>query len=321
MKVLVIGTGFGARVVAPIYEALGMSCTIVSPHDGAAVRAACAQDVDLVSVHSPPFLHHEHVMAALDHGRAVLCDKPFGRNALEARAMRDRAKELGVLHCLNFEFRRQPARAKLKALLDAGRIGTLHHIGWTVIGHGLRAQPHRWLFDADKAGGWVGAFGSHVIDTLRFLTGSEIAQCSGTARTEIKERPDRQGAVHPSTAEDAFSCWMKTASGCTIAFDTAYSAPLSLPQRLTLLGSEGVLEVVDDRHIILRRPGEADETHDFAAPTGDPHEPALEPWLAAVRDALLDGRQIAPDFDDGVAVAEVMDALRASFTQGGVSIS
>lgn len=229
MKAIVIGTGFGARVVAPIYEALGIACDIVSPHDGAAVREACARDVDLVSVHSPPFLHHEHVMIALDHKHAVLCDKPFGRNATEARAMRDRAKALGVLHFTNFEFRQQPARVTLKALLDQGRIGAIQHISWTVIGCGLRGQTHRWLFEAERSGGWLGAYGSHAIDTLRYLTGSEVATCSGTARTEIRSRPDKQGVMQPSTAEDAFSSWMKMGNGCTVGFDTAYSAPLALP--------------------------------------------------------------------------------------------
>lgn len=313
MKAVVIGTGFGARVVAPIYDALGIACEIVSPHDGAAVRDACARDVDLVSVHSPPFLHHEHVMAALDNGRAVLCDKPFGRDATQARAMRDRARDLGVLHFLNFEFRHQPARVQLKALLDAGRIGTLQHVNWTVIGNGLRAQKHRWLFEAEKAGGWLGAYGSHAIDTLRFLTGSEIASCSGTARTEITSRPDKHGVVQQSTAEDAFSCWMKLDNGCTIGFDTAFSAAIALPQRLTLFGSEGLLELVDDIQVTLRRPDQPDEQFDFPPPPGDLHEPALAPWLAQVADALRNERQIAPNFNDGVAVAQAMDMLRASF--------
>ncbi|TVV70953.1 Gfo/Idh/MocA family protein [Sphingomonas solaris] len=314
MRAIVIGTGFGARVVAPTYESLGIACTVVSPHDDAAVRAACAERVDLVSVHSPPFLHHAHVMAALDHGHAVLCDKPFGRDAPEARAMRDRARALGVLHFLNFEFRQQPARVRLKALLDEGRIGMLRHVGWSVIGSGLRGQKHRWLFEAEQAGGWLGAYGSHAIDTLRFLTGSEVAQCSAVARTEITTRPDKQGVMRRSTAEDAFSSWMRMENGCTVAFDTAYSAPITLPQRLTLLGSDGVLELVDDRRLTLRMPDRPDESFDFTPPDGDPHIGSLVPWLERVAAALRDGRQIAPDFDDGVAVAETMDAMRASFS-------
>lgn len=313
MKALVIGTGFGARVMAPVYEQLGLACTVVSPHDDAVVRAAIAEPVDLVSIHSPPFMHHDHVMAAIDAGRAVLCDKPFGRNVTEARAMRDRAHQAGVLNFLNFEFRRQPARVRLKQMLDQGAIGTLVHVQWSVIGAGLRDRRHGWLFDAEQGGGWLGAFGSHVIDSLRWLTGGEIVRCGGLARTEIRERADRQGVMRRSTAEDALSAWMVTDNGVSVSFDTAYGAPVFLPQRLVLTGSEAVIEVLDEAEIVLRRPGAEPETItlDPPAPEADPHFPAILPWLTQVRDALRDGRQIAPSFDDGVACAEVMDALRA----------
>ncbi|MBL7494252.1 Gfo/Idh/MocA family oxidoreductase, partial [Frankia sp. AgB1.9] len=89
MKVVVIGTGFGTRVMAGAYEEAGFSVEAVSPRDADALSRVKA--VDLVSVHAPPFLHRDYVLAALDSGAAVLCDKPFGRNADEARVMRDQA--------------------------------------------------------------------------------------------------------------------------------------------------------------------------------------------------------------------------------------
>src|SRR4051812_12009885 len=110
---VVIGTGFGSRVVAGCYAEAGMTGNVVSPRDPAAVRAACAENVDLVSVHSPPFMHAEHVNLALDHGRNVLCDKPFGRSAREAEQMLARAREKGVIHLLMFEFRCDPARSRV----------------------------------------------------------------------------------------------------------------------------------------------------------------------------------------------------------------
>jgi hypothetical protein len=58
--------------------------------------------------------------------------------------------------------------------------------------------------------------------------------------------------------------------------------------------------------------GEGDEVFEFSPAPGEAHEPALTPWLECVRDALREGRQITPSFDDGVAVAEAMDRLRAN---------
>jgi predicted dehydrogenase len=311
MKIAVIGTGFGNRVVAPIYWQLGFEVEVTSPRDESAVKRACYSDVDMVSVHSPPFLHHQHVQWALDRGHAVLCDKPFGRCAAEARAMRDRAAEVGVLNFLNFEFRRFPSRMKVKALLDAGAIGSLQHISWSWIGNVLRPQKFRWLYDRDLAGGWLGAFGSHAIDTIRWFFGSELSECGGIMRTETPARLDHEGLTRNVTTEDAFTAWFRTSDGRTASLDTAFSTPVALPQRMILLGETGSLEIVDEFTVILRRSGQAPEQFDFPLPAGDPHEPGIVPWLTEVGGALRAGRQISPSFADGVAVAEVMTELRA----------
>src|ERR1700756_4771292 len=122
MKAVVIGTNFGAKVVAPAYQKAGFEVEVVSPRDTEAVKRACAEPVDLVSVHSPPFLHREHVLLAIESGRNVLCDKPFGISSREAREMLEAAENAGVLHFLNFEFRQESIRRKAKELLDQGAI-------------------------------------------------------------------------------------------------------------------------------------------------------------------------------------------------------
>lgn len=316
MKVAVIGTGFGGRVVAPIYRDLGFDVDLVSARDTDGVRRAIAAPVDLVSIHSPPFLHLEHVMLALDHQRAVLCEKPLGLNAGEARAMRDRARSLGVLHFTNYEFRRHPARVALKTVLDAGTIGDVQHISWTFIGSAWRQRPYGWLFDAARGGGWIGAYGSHAVDTLRWLLDSEVADCGGVIRTEIVARTDAAGAEHRATADDAMTSWYVFANGTSVSFDTAFATTVALPNRMILLGRDGAIEFVDDRSLTIRRPGVEDEVITFPPPPGDLHEPALIPWLTDVRDALAAGRQIAPSFDDGVTVAETLDRLKQTCRAG-----
>jgi predicted dehydrogenase len=245
----------------------------------------------------------------------VLCDKPFGVNAEEARAMRDRAQSLGVLNYLNFELRSDPPRVRLKTLVDEGAIGAIEHVNWTFIGSGLRRRKHGWLTDREKGGGWIGAFGSHAIDFLRWLYGDELAECGGVMRTEVASRPDAEGVMHPSTAEDAYSVWFVTRAGRTASMDTAFSASVSFPQRIVVTGSEGALELVDERTLTLRRPRQDDIVETIAPPEGDVHMGGLMPWLAAVRESLRTGRQIQPSFDDGVATAEVMDAMRRNLVR------
>jgi predicted dehydrogenase len=312
MRVVIVGAGFGARVVAGVFRDEGMEVDVVSPRDAAAVRTAIAAPVDLVSVHSPPFLHAEHVGWALEHGRDVLCDKPFGRSAEEARAMLTDAERAGVLHLLNFEFRQEPTRVALRQVVTDGRIGDPVHLHWTAFNSGSRRPLRRygWLFDRDAGGGWIGAFGSHVIDTIRWLLG-EITDATATCRTDITERPDAEGTMHRCTAEDAFTAQLQIEGGATATIDTAFAAPVNVMPRITVFGTEGAVELIGSTEMHVRRAGEPASVQTFEPFDGDPHLPAMRPWVGLVREAVETRRQITPSFADGVACARVMDMLRA----------
>jgi len=309
MKVAVIGRGFGANVMAPAYRGLGCEVEVVPSRDEAAIARACA-GADLVSIHSPPFQHREHVLAALAAGRDVLCDKPFGRNGAEARELRDAAKAAGVLHFLNFEFRAQPAWAKAQQLVASGAIGALTHISWTSFGNGMRGRPHGWLYDTDLAGGWIGAYGSHAIDAVRFFFGREIAGCGGLARTEIAFRPDGDGQQVRSTAEDSFSCWLTIEGGGTASIDTSYAAAVNIPAATVLFGSEAAISIDSDTRLRILRPKGEPEALDLSAETRGMTFAAVPLWLEKVVAAIGARQQIAPNFDDGVAAADVMDKLK-----------
>ncbi len=302
MKVAVIGTGFGKHAAAPVYANLGLEVEVISPRDDVAVKSAMASDADLISVHSPPFMHVDHVSAAIEHGHAVLCDKPFGRDAAEAEAMRERARTAGVLQFLNFEFRCNEPWAKVKQLADAGIIGTPQHLNWTFYGSGLRGRKYGWINDCELGGGWIGAYGSHLIDFTRWLFNSEVADCGGVTRID--------GSPPEATAEDAYSAWFTMANGCTAAHDTGFAAAVPLAPRATLLGSAGSLELTADTTLVVHRPGEDPQTVEFPpAPRRSP-PPALSSFLGNVVEAVQTGTQITPSFDDGVAVAHAMDRLR-----------
>lgn len=310
LRVSLIGTGFGARVVAGCYRDAGMEVDIVSPRDPGALLAACARAPDLVSVHSPPFLHFEHVRLALAHGCNVLCDKPFGMSAQESRAMLDQAQSAGVLHFLNFEFRSDPTRTALKDLIDGGAIGQVRHVHWTTFTSGttIPLRQHGWLFDKELGGGWIGAFGSHVFDTLRWLVG-EIESVDGETRIDVAHRPDGDGIVHASTAEDAFTARVSFAGGATALIDTGFAMPATLPPRITFIGTEGVIEAVGKSKITVRGSVENRDI-EFDPFSGDGHVPAMGPWAVRIREAIEQKRQIAPNFNDGLACAEVIDKLR-----------
>jgi predicted dehydrogenase len=311
-KVVVVGTGFGDQLVAPAFRDAGCEVAIVSPRDAAAVRAAIEGPCDIVSVHSPPFMHLEHVRLAAEAGRHVLCDKPFGRNAAEAGEMLRLAEQAGVRHFLNFEFRSDLLRLKLQSLLDEGAIGAPAHVSWVMHTARGRDRRHGWLFEAETGGGWIGAFGSHAIDALRWLFG-EVAEVQCRTRTEVGERRERGGdRMMACTAEDAFTAWFHMDSGVTAALDTAFAASVDIPDQISVFGDAGVLQARGGRELSLLRRGREPERHVFREGETDPHLPAMRFWAAKVCQAVAERRQIAPSFKEGVACAEVMDRLRVA---------
>ncbi len=317
MKVAIIGRGFGASAMQPAFEACGWQVEIVPSRQMGPVEAACAGDADLIAVHSPPFQHKAHVMAALSNGKPVLCDKPFGLDADEARDMRDAANAAGVLHFLNFEMRCFPSWDRARELIREGAIGDLVHVSWTKFNRGLRRRDHGWLNEASLGGGWLGASGSHDIDALRFLFDDEVVAGNALLRTEIGMRPDGQGGEAKSTSEDAFSMWLEFAGGGTASVDSGFAASVALPGSFNLIGSKGAIAIADDTHLTIIRHKQEPEHIDLGAGGGG-FMGALATWVGKVTEAMKTGTQIAPNFDDGAAAAEVMDMLRAGARRTGV---
>jgi predicted dehydrogenase len=312
MKAAVIGRGFGAYAMKPAFEARGWEVELIPSRDPDAVKAACAGPFDLIAVHSPPFQHREHVLAAIEAGKDVLCDKPFGKNTAEARAMRDAAKAAGVLHFVNFEFRQGAGRRRIKDLVDAGEIGTLRHVAYQSHANFLRKRGYGWLSDASRGGGWLGAMGSHIIDAIRWTAASEVAGCGGISHIEIAERPDDGGVLTTCTAEDAFSIWLSLASGVSATLDISAVAAVTLPQRMVVLGSEGTIELIDEDRLTLHKPGAEPLAIHCAEEASNGAWPALFNWIASIEQALVTRTQITPSFDDGLATAEVLDELKAA---------
>ena len=323
LRVLVVGTGFGGRVVAPVFAAIP-GCEVVgvvgARDESAIVDALRSTRPDLVSIQSPPFLHRRHVELALGHGvRGVLCDKPFGIDAAESEAMLTAARSSGVVHLVNFEFRCDPLRRQLRDLVRSDRLGPIEHIVWTHWSSGSRVplRPYGWLFDRSRGGGWIGAWGAHAIDTLRWLLDDELAVVTSVPRTVIAERPDTDG-MQLCTAEDSMTAVLRSVRGTTtITIDSSFAHPVNIAPRLVVLGASGSAELTADRRLLVRLADGGDETID-APPVDagvDRHLVPMQRWASRVVAAVTGDGDAYDDgpatFDDGVAVARVLDALRA----------
>src|SRR6266853_3296041 len=172
-------------------------------------------DIDLVSIVTPVVKHCEMTLAALDRGKAVLCEKPMAMNAGEALRMTERARETGLLALIDHELRFLPGRVKMRELLRQGDIGKVRHTKLTFRSDS-RADPSRpwnWWSDVKQGGGALGAIGSHVIDSWRWLLGVEVSEVVGNLATHIRERKNEKGTVRQVTTDDEANLLVRLEDG------------------------------------------------------------------------------------------------------------
>jgi predicted dehydrogenase len=222
-------------------------------------------DVDLVSIVTPVATHCEMTLAALDRGKAVLCEKPMAMNADEARRMTERAREAGVLALIDHELRFLPGRVKMRELVRRGEIGKVRHAKLTFRADS-RADPNRpwnWWSDIKQGGGALGAIGSHVIDGWRWLLGAEVREIIGNLATHIRERKDESGRAREVTTDDEVNLLVRFddsefTEGATGHASMSLVEPGKPEHRLELFGSLGALMIEESGELWQSRVGEGE---------------------------------------------------------------
>src|SRR5436853_4229538 len=152
------------------------------------------KDIDLVDIASPNDTHAEIAIAAAKAGKMVMCEKPLGRNAVEAEAMVDAVEKAGVPNSVWYNYRRVPAVTLAKQLIDEGRLGRIFHYrakflqDWTISADLPQGGAGLWRLDVKSAGsGVTGDLLAHCIDTAIWLNGS-ISEVNAMTETFVKER-------------------------------------------------------------------------------------------------------------------------------------
>ena len=84
-------------------------------------------DIDLVDICTSNATHESIALAAAKAGKHILCEKPVARNAKEAKRMLEAARNAGVVNMVGFNYRRVPAIALAKKMIEDGKIGRVYH--------------------------------------------------------------------------------------------------------------------------------------------------------------------------------------------------
>jgi predicted dehydrogenase len=336
LRVGIVGTGFGARVQIPGFRAAGFEVSAICSSHLDRARAAAEQagisvatdsvndlvgrdDVDVVCVASPPDLHREHALAALGAGKHVICEKPMARDTGQAREMLAAAERAGVVHAIDHEFRYTPARSKVKELLESRAIGEVR-LALVMEMTGALVDPARprqeWWLRRDRAGGLLGAIGSHWIDSLIWWFGA-VDRVSCELGISAQSRPTIDGGAVRVTADDTAQLLLRM-SGGTIATIQLSSAVHHPSRRVILYGSDGTIVLGGDGRVMLARGSGALEEI-LPAGTTDGAFPDLARRVREHIEAGPTGKADAPHptFADGLRVQQVMDAAYRSAEVGG----
>ncbi|HEY2239836.1 MAG TPA: Gfo/Idh/MocA family oxidoreductase [Streptosporangiaceae bacterium] len=297
-------------------------------------------DVQLVDICTPGDTHAEIAIAALDAGKHVLCEKPLGNTVVEAEAMAAaaaRAAQHGVRAMVGFNYRRVPAIALARRLINDGRIGGLRHVRAAYLQDWLAdvSVPLTWRLDQERAGsGALGDIGAHAVDLAQYLSGEHLTGVSGVLNTFVPERPvaGDPGQTGPVTVDDAALFTGRLASGALAAFEaTRVAAGRKNALTIELNGELGSLsfdlERLNELNFYDRT--ESEDTAGFRRIlVTEPGHPYLEAWwppghtlgwehtfVHQARDLLVDvaaDDDPEPSFADGLQVQRVLDAVATS---------
>ncbi len=237
-----------------------------------------------------------------------------------------------------FNYRRVPAIALARQILQEGRLGRIYHIRAQYLQDwGGPETPLVWRFDKKRAGSGVhGDLNAHIIDMARFITGSDITEVTGMAETFIKERPlpNDPKKKGKSTVDDVVLFLAKFSNGATGSFEaTRLATGRKNSNQIEINGEKGSLFFNFERMNELM-------FHDATQPMAIqgwtnilatmPTHPYLHAWwpvghiigyentfvnMAADICRVIGGEKPEvplPDFEDALKTQQVLDAVLVS---------
>jgi predicted dehydrogenase len=348
---IVVGTGFGCFTHVRAMQAAGFDVRALVGRDPAktarraeavGVPYACASltealrlaETEAVTIATPPHTHAPLALEAIRSGRHVLCEKPFARDASEARTLLAAAQRAGVIHLLGTEFRFDTGQALLARAVHDGMVGeprlALFLLHVPVLADRDSELPGWWT-DAAQGGGWLGAHGSQVIDQIRATLGEFDAVTASLVNI-----------ARPTTADDGFVVHFRMRSGVVGAMQStpADRGPFLIETRVVGTHGTAWIEGLDDAVWVTDARGTRPLVVPDAFRTAPPAPPPRELLETTYERMIGHGLDIGPftrlaehfragieghapppgplpaTFADGVADMAALDAMRRSAADG-----
>jgi predicted dehydrogenase len=299
-------------------------------------------DIHLVDISTPNDSHCPLTIKALKAGKICLTEKPLAMDTKQAKSMADLAKKLKVPSLIWHNYRRAPAASTAAQLVRDGKLGEIRHVRAVYLQDWLTdpKSPATWRMTAKTCGsGAHGDLNAHLIDMTRFITGLEFDSVVSLAETFTKTRPaaGQKGKTIKVDVDDAFLFLAKLTNGAVASFEaTRVAAGRKNYNRIEINGTKGSLVWNFERMNELEFFSFDDEARvqgfrTIMCMNGGAHPYAGNFWpdghiigyehtfVNALYDFLVclkTGKEYRPNFADGVANQEVLDASLKSSKNG-----
>ncbi|WP_226365311.1 Gfo/Idh/MocA family protein [Pseudonocardia sp. ICBG162] len=291
----------GARVavVADADRAAGVAAGVGARVETDPIAAITADDVDAVVLASPGAAHEKQVLACLEAGRPVLCEKPLTMDEPSALAV-VRAEAATGRRLVQVGFMRRFDReyAALRALVESGGIGDplmLHCV------HRNPAVPEHFTSVFAMADSVV-----HEVDCTRFLLGEEI--------TAVTVLTPRASSASPAGNADPMLVLFETASGRLVDVESFVRTGVGYEVRTELVAERGQATIGLDQNLVLRSAGRwgGSLAPDFVVRFGQAYDTQMQAFV----DAAARGTVAGPGAWDGYAAVAVCAAGVQAVTTG-----
>jgi predicted dehydrogenase len=254
-------------------------------------------EVDIVYIATPHAVHADNLMLCLQAGKAVLCEKPFTINAVQAKAAIDLARKKKVFLMEAMWNRFIPSMVKLREMISEGVIGDLKMLEIGMAFVAPREDQSLYFFNPELGGGILLDGGSYAVSLASMIFQSapaRIATMAYLGETGV----DEQSAMIFGYEGDPMAVLY-------LSFSTR------IPPAFRIMGSEGRITVhpplFNPTRLTLAKPGQEDESIEIPF-EGNGYNYEIAEVNRCLREGKLES-EIMP-LAETLAVMETMDEIR-----------
>lgn len=337
----IIGTGAMAQVHAEAFAEI-RGVKVVAACDVVAERAAefaqrnsiprtftdCDdilddEAVDAVCIVTPDDSHADLSIQSIAAGKHVLCEKPLATSYDDALRMTRAAKRKGIVHMVNFSYRRSAALYRARKLVESGALGEIRHVEASYLQSWLvspawgdwRTDP-KWLWRLSTrhgSRGTLGDIGVHIVDFATFPVGAvKAVHC--TLKTFPKAPRNRIGEYRLDANDTALMQFEYAGGALASVTATRWATGYANRLALQIHGDEGAVRIDLDKsydHLDVCR-GRATATADWKTVTAARVPTIYERFVRGIRT----GEPVEPDFERGAEVQKILDNCAMSSDDG-----